>query len=106
MNSEGMSEQKPLRPPNNPVYSSVYLAPQDSNANGNLSAPTTSAGLGITIPQDQSQQQRSPSARGHAVLTKNRKFNEGYEDSAQHGGSSSAARRVMDFFRKRSRRER
>lgn len=36
------------------------------------------------------------------MLTKNRKFVEGYEgEGGQHGGSSSAARKVMDFFRKR-----
>jgi hypothetical protein len=45
----------------------------------------------------QPQQEHKP-----AVLQKNRKFTEAYEDGAGgSSGSSGAARRVMDFFRKR-----
>lgn len=56
--------------------------------------------------------QQGRSARGPAVLQKNnRKFAEAYEQEqepgygagGQHAGSSGAARRVMDFFRRRGR---
>jgi protein-serine/threonine kinase len=39
----------------------------------------------------------------HSVLQKRRGFNEAYESESRHDGSSGAARRVMDFFRKRAR---
>ncbi|KAI4171374.1 MAG: hypothetical protein LQ343_004330 [Gyalolechia ehrenbergii] len=56
--------------------------------------------------------QRGKSTRGPAVLQKNnRKFGDAYEQEqdrgygagGQHAGSSGAARRVMDFFRRRGR---
>ncbi|KAL8942210.1 MAG: hypothetical protein Q9216_001786 [Gyalolechia sp. 2 TL-2023] len=56
--------------------------------------------------------QQGKSARGPAVLQKNnRKFGDAYEQEqergygagGQHAGSSGAARRVMDFFRRRGR---
>ncbi|KAL8828656.1 MAG: hypothetical protein Q9170_006505 [Blastenia crenularia] len=59
-----------------------------------------------------SSMQQGRSARGPAVLQKNnRKFADAYEQEqergygagGQHAGSSGAARRVMDFFRRRGR---
>lgn len=59
-----------------------------------------------------SSMQQGRSARGAAVLQKNnRKFADAYEQErergygagGQHAGSSGAARRVMDFFRRRGR---
>ena len=57
-------------------------------------------------PRTSIQQQRP--ARGPSVLQKpNRKFTDAYEDQGQgeggHAGSSGAAKRVMDFFRRRGR---
>jgi protein-serine/threonine kinase len=43
-----------------------------------------------------------PSSGKHSVLQKQRRgFNDAYEGEGKHDGSSGAARRVMDFFRKR-----
>ncbi|GES59570.1 serine/threonine protein kinase [Aspergillus terreus] len=47
--------------------------------------------------------QAGRSGRGTGVLQKNhRKFADAYEYEAQHSGSSGAARKVMDFFRRRA----
>ncbi|KAF9884658.1 hypothetical protein FE257_001351 [Aspergillus nanangensis] len=60
-------------------------------------------------PYDRSPRQQPPtgrSTRGAGVLQKNhRKFADAYEyerDPAHHSGSSGAARKVMDFFRRRA----
>ncbi|KAF5861896.1 hypothetical protein ETB97_012367 [Aspergillus alliaceus] len=60
-------------------------------------------------PFDSAQQQPTPAGRptrGPSVLQKNhRKFADAYEyerDSSHHSGSSGAARKVMDFFRRRA----
>jgi protein-serine/threonine kinase len=43
-----------------------------------------------------------PASGKHTVLQKQRRgFNDAYEGEGKHDGSSGAARRVMDFFRKR-----
>ncbi|KAJ5091331.1 hypothetical protein NUU61_006201 [Penicillium alfredii] len=49
--------------------------------------------------------QAGRSGRGPGVLQKNRKFADAYEyerDLSHHSGSSGAARKVMDFFRRRA----
>lgn len=57
-----------------------------------------------SLPRQSMQAGRS--ARGPGVLQKNnRKFADAYEyerDSSHHSGSSGAARKVMDFFRRRA----
>ncbi|KAI9817109.1 MAG: hypothetical protein M1827_001221 [Pycnora praestabilis] len=60
-------------------------------------------------PRQQQHQQQGRGGRGPGVLQKpNRKFTEAYEreqesgyGGGQHSGSSGAARKVMDFFRRR-----
>lgn len=48
-------------------------------------------------------QSMQPNRRGPNVLQKNnRKFADAYEYESHHTGSSGAARKVMDFFRRRA----
>ena len=57
-------------------------------------------------PRPSMQQTRPSTGRGPGVLQKsNRKFADAYEGDgeARHAGSSGAAKRVMDFFRRRGR---
>ncbi len=42
-------------------------------------------------------------SRRFSLLGKNKRLADAYEDQNQQGGSSGAARRVMDFFRRRGR---
>ncbi|KAL8923837.1 MAG: hypothetical protein Q9208_004398 [Pyrenodesmia sp. 3 TL-2023] len=79
----------------------------------NANRPRYPAGFGSYEEEEpRASMQQGRSARGPAVLQKNhRKFAEAYEQEqepgygagGQHAGSSGAARRVMDFFRRRGR---
>ncbi|KAI5795386.1 hypothetical protein DFH27DRAFT_612617 [Peziza echinospora] len=82
--------------PNFP-QSSHTPSPEQIPASGNHTGTTPTPG---TIPSRPSEEAR----KRPAVLQKNRKFTEAYEmdgAGAASSGSSGAARRVMDFFRRR-----
>ncbi|KAE8348178.1 hypothetical protein BDV28DRAFT_105659 [Aspergillus coremiiformis] len=83
---------------NDHYYRNQYANNSTSNHYGEYPNPFDST------PQQSTQAGRS--TRGVSVLQKNhRKFADAYEyerDSSHHSGSSGAARKVMDFFRRRA----
>ena len=91
-----------------PTESEISLQPRQQRQSDHH--PVYPPGFGDDLyeePPRTSMQQPRP-ARGPAVLQKtNRKFTDAYEDQGPgeggHAGSSGAARRVMDFFRRRGR---
>ncbi|KAL9086603.1 MAG: hypothetical protein Q9165_007046 [Trypethelium subeluteriae] len=73
-----------------------------------IMSPTsaTGAGAGAGAGEQTYEQQQQPMRPGGGVMGKNRRFGDAYEGNAgagQHSGSSGAARRVMDFFRRTGR---
>lgn len=52
-------------------------------------------------PYDSAEAVSEPREGRARVLQKNRRFADAYEDNQRHAGSSGAARRVMDLFRRR-----
>lgn len=90
-------------------------APTESEVSLGLKANRARYPAGFNSYEDEPARrsmQQGRSARGASVLQKNnRKFAEAYEQEqepgygagGQHAGSSGAARRVMDFFRRRGR---
>ena len=88
----GGSAQQPHRPNYPPGFGSYYDDHQDA---------TTSR---LSMQQQQQQASRNNPGRGAGVLQKPRKFVDGYDethDPGHHAGSTSAAKKVMDFFRRR-----
>lgn len=93
-------------PPTPPPHD--YPAPSPRAAAHGVYAPANTGSNSSSRPVEQPQPsplgQNIPDDKKPAVLQKNRKFTEAYEEGAQgsgNSGSSGAARRVMDFFRKR-----
>jgi protein-serine/threonine kinase len=83
---------------NDHYYRNQYANHSTPNYYDEYNSPCDSA------PQQSTQAGRP--VRGPSVLQKNhRKFADAYEyerDSSHHSGSSGAARKVMDFFRRRA----
>ncbi|KAL8710117.1 MAG: hypothetical protein Q9220_005200 [cf. Caloplaca sp. 1 TL-2023] len=96
-----------------PTFLSDEGTPMDSDASLGLNTDRRRYPPGFNSYDDEPPRrstQQGRSARGPAVLQKNnRKFGDAYEQEqepgsgvgGQHAGSSGAARRVMDFFRRR-----
>ena len=104
---------QPLSPPARPLQpeQSYLLSESAAPTNSELSVagaprrPQYPPGFNSYDEEPRPSMQQSRNERGPDVLQKNnRKFADAYEqsqDSGHHAGSSGAARRVMDFFRRR-----
>ena len=109
------SQQEPLSPLRPPQGQSYLLGGSGTPTDSEISLtagqhrPIYPAGFDSYDSESRPSMQKPRGTRGPAVLTKNRKFTDAYEQDQEpgqgaggsHAGSSGAARRVMDFFRRR-----
>lgn len=111
-----LKQQEPLSPPRPPQGQSYLLGGSGTPTDSEISLgagqhrPVYPPGFDSYENDPRPSMQKARGARGPAVLTKNnRKFADAYEQDQEpgqgsggnHAGSSGAARRVMDFFRRR-----
>ncbi|KAL1630501.1 hypothetical protein SLS56_004775 [Neofusicoccum ribis] len=85
--------------PSNSEQSNAYYHNNESDlsSQGPQSLPYRSR----NAPYDSAEAVSEPREGRARVLQKNRRFADAYEDQQRHAGSSGAARRVMDLFRRR-----
>lgn len=109
------SQQEPLSPLRPPQGQSYLLGGSGTPTDSEISLaagqhrPIYPPGFDSYDNDSRPSMQKPRGTRGPAVLTKNRKFTDAYEQDQEpgqgaggsHAGSSGAARRVMDFFRRR-----
>ena len=109
------SQQEPMSPLRPPQGQSYLLGGSGTPTDSEISLaagqhrPIYPPGFDSYENDSRPSVQKPRGTRGPAVLTKNRKFTDAYEQDQEpgqgaggsHAGSSGAARRVMDFFRRR-----
>lgn len=88
--------------PANAMQQGAVLNSASDSSNEQIPNPTNQSAYSL----EQTDGRRTPGRQGRGVLSKNRRFVDAYDtdDHSQrhdHAGSSGAARRVMDFFRRR-----